>query len=132
MPVSYPNSLNIFLDSDVVRPKPLESPLKRPIPPGHSDHYSLSLRYANPNEPVTTVMSDLFRKWTARFPNKENWPDRRPIGYIALASHGPNTPYNPHNPRYWYFADPKLDINSNQGRQAFRTRLLESADKAVA
>lgn len=132
IPVRYPKALNLFLDSSVIRPPPLESPLARPIFPGRSDSYSLSLRFADPTEPVNLVMSDLFRRWSARFPSTENWPDRRPIGYLYLSGHAPETPLNPLNPRYWYFVNPKLDINSELGRQDFKRRLLAWADTSVA
>jgi hypothetical protein len=57
-------------------------------------------------------------------PNESlNWPDRRPIGVIFLARDDTNWL---DNPRGW-FGDASLDIYSDNGKQSFRNRLLQTA-----
>lgn len=104
----------------------------RPISPRNSDHFSLSMRFAETGESPNAVLSDLFARWVAAFPFNLSWPDRRPIGILMLASNGRLTPLNLKNPRFWRFLDPGLDINSQTGRTEFRTRLFEEADRALA
>ncbi len=106
--------------------------VQRPIGPRNSDHFSLSLRFAGEGESPKAVLSDLLRRWAAAFPPNLDWPDRRPLALLMLASHGRMTPFNPLNPRYWRFVDPKLDIASEQGRQQFKVRLLQEADRTIA
>jgi hypothetical protein len=129
----------VFLDSTfVIFSPPLINnqltriPAEHPIPPGGSDSYSFSLRFAPQTASAPVVLSDLFRRWAERYPMTLNWPDRRPIGQLILASHGLSAPPNPNNPRYWLFVNPKIDINSEQGRQQFRQKLLQWADQSVA
>jgi hypothetical protein len=131
VPLLRQGSLVFFLDSDVDRPKPLAR-ITRAIPPGGHDSYLLSFRFAGLSETMPRVMSDLFRRWSERFPDLEDWPDRRPIGFIELGGHGSKTPGNPLNPGYWNFVDRKLDINSEAGRQSFRKRLFQWIDASVA
>jgi hypothetical protein len=130
-----PAGIGIYLNSSfdilVGGPQPHARTL-RPIPAGSSDSYSLSFRFAPQTASPVLVMGDLFRRWAARFPAMLNWPDRRPIGDIILAAHGPTTPFYPGNPRYWLFVDGKVDINSRQGREQFKERLLADADRSVA
>jgi len=106
--------------------------VRRPIVPRNSDRFSLSLRFAGEGELPKVVLSDLFARWGAAFPPNLNWPDRRPLALLMLASHGRMTPFNPLNPRYWRFVDPKLDITSERGRQQFKVRLFQEADKTIA
>jgi hypothetical protein len=135
-----PGGLGIFLDSRVPRVLPAkrgggaqrQAPIDRAIRPGSSDTYSLSMRFADKSVSPAVVLGDLFRRWAARFPPNFNWPDRRPIGQLVLANYGRQLPFNPNNPRYWRFVDPKLDVNSEQGRVDFKNRLLRFADSAVA
>ncbi len=124
-------SLDILINSEVAPPQ-AHAPVTRPIQPGGSENYWLTFRFANPADQPYVVMKDLFERWRARFPGTLNWTDRRPIGMLVLGRRGPNVPFNPLNPRYWGIADPKLDINSAQGRQVFRTRLLSLAARSVA
>ena len=56
------------------------------------------------------------------------WPDRRPIGAIFLASHDH---VSPGNPRGW-FNDPSLDTRTTSGRATFASTLQRYADQSVA
>jgi len=51
----------------------------RPIKPGGSDTYKLSLRFAAGDASPYTVAEDVFRAFGEAFPQILRWPDRRPI-----------------------------------------------------
>jgi hypothetical protein len=57
-----------------------------------------------------------------------NWPDRRPIGALFVASnfHSSTT-----NPRGW-FNNPRLDVRGTEGMARFRSAMLEYADRSIA
>ncbi len=135
-----PGGIGVYLDTAqnwIVPPIMTHGPQRREIKsrsiPGHgSDQYSLSLRFAKNNASASAVVADLFRRWVAHFPPSSNWSDRRPIGQLILGSFGRWKLFNPKNPRYWWFVDQKVDINSEDGREQFKQRLLAVADRAVA
>ncbi len=102
--------------------------IDRPIGPGASDTYRISLRFGPAVESPQAAASDVFAQFVARYPRRFNWPDRRAIGsmIIATSAAGWRT-----NPRGWLL-DPSIDITTPTGVAAFRTRLLAWADGAVA
>jgi hypothetical protein len=112
------------------QPKMLQ--LARQIPAGQHDHYSVVLCFLPQGASPRPSLGDLFARIAARFPATLNWPDRRPIGFVTLASHGSDTPYNRLNPRYWRFIKPSVDVTSPNGQAEFQARLLEEADKTIA
>jgi len=57
-----------------------------------------------------------------------DWPDRRPIGTIFLATSGMNWPKNPRG----YFNDPEMDISTEAGRARLRERMMQLADDSIA
>lgn len=57
-----------------------------------------------------------------------NWPDRRPVGALFLASHAHASRSNP---RGW-FNDPALDIAGPGGAERFRRALFDYADRSIA
>jgi hypothetical protein len=57
-----------------------------------------------------------------------NWPDRRPVGALFLAS---NAHVSAKNPRGW-FNDPQLDVTGPGGEERFCRALLAYADRSVA
>lgn len=64
--------------------------------------------------------------WLLR-PTSLNWPDRRPIGVLFLAS---NYHSSATNPRGW-FNDPKLDVTGTNGAEHFRKALMEYTDRSL-
>ena len=62
------------------------------------------------------------------WPMAPNWPDRRPIGmlFVASGSHSSSI-----NPRGWFF-DEKLDLTGPAGMERFRKALLDYADTSIA
>ena len=58
--------------------------MRRPIPPGKSDAYTLSLRFGPVGSDPHDLADDIYAKYAARHPPKLDWPDRRPILRLFL------------------------------------------------
>jgi hypothetical protein len=115
--------------TDRVKSLPDSLPLiDRPIPPGGSDQYRISLRFGRPGDTIMELAQDVYQKYAQAFPSKLNWTDRRPIGAVFLASADSNWPKNP---RGW-LADSRVDITTTDGRADFRRRILALADSSIA
>ncbi len=102
--------------------------INRPIPPHSTDVMHLSLRFGDSAQTVGGLAPDVFQQFVEAYPYSVNWPDRRPIGSLTLATSGQHWAGNP---RGW-FLDPKLDTASAYGKVGFRKRLLDWADQSVA
>jgi hypothetical protein len=126
------------------RPKSMEFPLSvstdrvhsfpdsyptidRPIAPKATDQYSIALRFGRPGTPDAKLTGDVYKRFAEAFPVQLNWPDRRPIGAIFLAS-GPQD--WPANPRGW-FNDARLNVMKPAGLEEFKQRLMNFADNAI-
>lgn len=95
----------------------------RPVYPGRSDRFELSIRFAVPGTSVEQIAGDLFRRFSEAYPYHLKWQDRRPIGAVHLSSSNMQIEKNP---RGW-FNDRSADFLSEEGRKAFRERLLARA-----
>ena len=104
--------------------------LVRPIAPGRSDTYALSLRFGPAGTASASLTSDLDRRYAATFPMALRWPDRRPLGYLMLSSSVPHRPSGK-NARGWFNNDPDIDVTTEVGRAAFAKRLAEYADNSI-
>lgn len=110
---------------------------ERPLRPGQTDTYRLSLRFAAADVPVYSLAADAYQSWARAYPMTLRWTDRKPIGTIFLASspqgdlhHPGGFPANPR--RYFTDSNPTgLDINNPAGLAAFQRRVLEQARKNV-
>ncbi|HLK62895.1 MAG TPA: Ig-like domain-containing protein, partial [Bryobacteraceae bacterium] len=101
--------------------------INRPIAPGASDQYHLSLRFGTPGSTLQALGGDLYQSFGAVFPSQLNWADRRPIGMLILGTS--NAGY-PTNPRGWLL-DPTIDVTTAAGLAAFKTRVLQWADNSI-
>jgi hypothetical protein len=99
----------------------------RPIPPNGSDEFVVSLRFGRSRTPEPALTGDIDKKFASAFPQQLNWPDRRPIGAIFLAT-GPQEWAG--NPRGW-FGDANLNVFTPSGLAEFRKHLLVLADGAI-
>ena len=54
--------------------------IDRPIQPGATDQYDLSIRFGPPGTTKDTLATDLYRTFAAEHPPLVDWPDRRPFG----------------------------------------------------
>ncbi len=110
---------------------------ERPVRPGQTDSYRLSLRFAASGTPVYTLAADVYTDWARAYPMTLHWTDRRPIGTVFLASspqgdlhHPGGFPANPR--RYFTDSDPAgVNIHTPEGLAAFQQRVLEQAAKNV-
>jgi hypothetical protein len=106
-------------------------PVSRPIPPGSTDSFTVYLRFAPSGTTVVTVASDILRTYSHTWPQALRWSDRRPIGELFLTSPAssprPDTGPNPRN--YNFMKD--INVQTAEGKRAFRDALLSYADRAV-
>jgi len=98
--------------------------VRRPIAPGGSDTYTLSIRFGAAGASRRELSGDLQDRFRAAFPPTLAWKDRRPIGALVISTSDTKWPKNP---RGW-FMDRTLDASSD----AFRKRALEYADYSAA
>ena len=106
----------------------------RPVQPGQSDSFTVSLRFAASGTPNAALAGDAYASWAKTWPSQLNWTDRRAIGSLYLASspsggdvHQSGGYYN--NPRR-YFNDANaehFDVNSAEGLISFQKRVLKQA-----
>jgi hypothetical protein len=108
--------------SPLIRPR-----MRRPIAPGESLECRVSLRFGPGGSSAADLAGDILEKFRAAFPQRLDWPDRRPIGALFLSSVEAGSPSNP---RGW-FNDRRADFNSESGRREFQRRLLRHADASV-
>lgn len=101
--------------------------VNRPIAPGASDAYHLSLRFGPASATTKSLASDVYQSFATVYPFTVQWPDRRPIGQLIMGS---TATAFPTNPRGW-FNDPSVDVTTPQGVAAFQARVLAWAQNAV-
>ena len=111
--------------------------LDRPVLPGHTDSFTVSLRFAASGIPVASLASDAYRSWAQTWPALLHWADRRIIGSAYLASSPSGDPSKPagfpNNPRR-YFNDARaedFDVRTSAGLAAFQHRILDQATAIV-
>jgi hypothetical protein len=98
------------------------------IKPGVSKTFNVSLRFGPAGARVQDLSGDVLQRYAEKYPFQINWNDRRPIGAMFLASSGINVATNP---RRWILNEGKIDITTDQGKDAFRTALLKLADNGI-
>lgn len=107
----------------------------RPVRPGETDTFTVSLRFAESGRKVEQVAGDALKSWAERWPQRLEWTDRRAIGTVFLASSGQGEKTRgagfPMNPRR-YFADAGLDARGAGGLERFQRRVLEQARTVAA
>ena len=103
----------------------------RPVEPGQTETFTLSLRFGPVGSTGTRLGADAYRSFTARWPQRLDWKDRRVIGTVYLASspQGDKTVAAGYrtNPRR-YFTDESLDVK-DVGR--FQGKVLDQAEAIV-
>ncbi len=103
----------------------------RPLRPGQTDSFTVTLRLSD--SPMAGEAAFL-HGWSEAHPMKLNWPDRRILGTVYLASSGQGDKTRPAgfatNPRR-YFNDATVDIKSPAGLRTFQARVLAEAAAVV-
>jgi len=110
----------------------------RPVKPGETDTFTVSLRFAPSGTPVSNLAADAYRNWAKAWPPVVHWTDRRVIGTVFLAN-SPQGNMNkpggyPNNPRRYFnnanAAD--FDIATPAGLAKFQAKVLNrAADTAL-
>ncbi len=110
----------------------------RPLRPGQTDQYRLSLRFQPSGTSTYPVAADAYASWAHAYPPQLHWTDRRAIGTVFLGSSPSGDAHHaggyPNNPRR-YFNDPNptdFDVTKPSGLLAFQQRVLEQAKTNVA
>jgi hypothetical protein len=110
----------------------------RPVTPGQTDSFTVSLRFAPSGTSTSTLAADVYGNWAATWPAQLNWSDRRIIGTAYLASSPNSSNINqpdgyPNNPRR-YFNDSNasdFDVRTAAGLAKFQALILSQAQKDV-
>jgi hypothetical protein len=109
----------------------------RPVKPGETDTFTVSLRFAPSGAPTSTLAADAYRNWARVWPPVLHWPDRRIIGTAFLAN-SPQGNINkpggyPNNPRrYFNNSNPAdFDVATPGGLAKFQARVLGRAEETV-
>ena len=108
----------------------LDKYVARPIAPGATDTYHVSVRFAASGTPEGALAGDLFARFAHSYPQTLHWADHRAIGSLHLAASETRF-HSATNPRGW-FMDPTLDVVTPAGTAAFHKRILDYADNSVA
>ena len=109
----------------------------RPVPPGATDSYTVSLRFAPSGVAAQSVAADAYANWASAWPAQLNWGDRRIIGTVFLASAADGVANQaagyPNNPRrYFNNGNPdEFDVRSAEGTAKFQQRILQQAQDNV-
>jgi hypothetical protein len=98
------------------------------IAPGKSVSTRFGLRFSPSGTSWTRSAGDLLQRYYAQYPYIMQWNDHRPIGMDILC--GP-APHPSKNPRGYFNNDQSIDITTEQGKLAFRQRLLARADSII-
>jgi len=105
---------------------------QRSIPPGQSDHFHFSLRFADSGTPTGDMVADVYERYRRIHPPQLDWSDRRPIGSIHFSSSGfgrvASENKYPDNPRGWDFLP---NVKTEEGIEAFHSQLLQFARRSV-
>lgn len=101
--------------------------IDRPVAPGSSEQFQLSIRFGPDRSSLYELASDVYRRFAGENPFYFGWSDRRPIGslFLATSSAGWAT-----NPRGWLL-DPALNTQTPEGRAEFARRILAFADESI-
>lgn len=102
----------------------------RPLAPGASDRYRLSLRFGAAGTPTAELLADSYAERRRLQPRTLNWPDRRPIGTLFLCN---SNLHWPKNPRGWLQGKGQgNDITTEEGLVALGKAFMEYADRSVS
>ncbi len=101
------------------------------IGPGEAKTTVLSLRFGAAGSTMRSLGGDALDAYVRANPATLDWPDRRPIGklFLASAGNGPDQPRT--NPNRWFMNAKDVDVSTDAGKEAFRGLVLAYAAGAV-
>ncbi|MDE1175578.1 MAG: hypothetical protein PW789_03130 [Edaphobacter sp.] len=110
----------------------------RPIQPGQTDSFTVSLRFAPAGTATSLLASDAYENWASTWPAQLHWSDRRPIGTVYLASSPSGGDVTqpggyPNNPRRYFNNSnaENFDTTTAEGLVLFQARMLQQAKSNV-
>jgi len=109
----------------------LTYPLRISFPPiaaGKSIRAAVSLRFAGPDASAQELAGDVLQRYRDAYPYAVNWPDRRPIGALFLAT---SQRHPDKNPRGWFSNAGDVDVTTPGGLAKWRARLMKYADDSI-
>ena len=98
-----------------------------PIAPHATSKVKLSVRFGLPGSDGA-IASDILRAYEKSFPYVLDWPDRRPIGALFLAT---SETHPVSNPRGWFQNAKDVDTTTPEGLAKWRERLMRYADDVI-
>jgi len=102
----------------------------RPIAPGETDRYQLSLRAADPQTSPFEAARDVLERYAEAVPMRMAWPDRRPIGALHIG----DARRDNRNPRGWFVLthDANFPAATDPGyTEAIREHMLNNARQVI-
>ena len=110
----------------------------RPVAPGQTDTFTVSLRFAPSGTPLSTLATDAYASWSTTWPPQLKWADKRIIGtnYLASSPAGGDVTQPggfPNNPRrYFNDGNPSdFDVRTPLGLSRFQSLVLQRARDVV-
>jgi hypothetical protein len=109
----------------------------RPVKPGQTDSFTVSLRFAPSGTAAASIASDVYKNWAGKYAAPLQWTDRRIIGTVYLASSPQGNPniaggYANNPRRYFNNSNPStFDVRTASGLARFQSRILQQAQSNV-
>ncbi len=111
----------------------------RPVLPGQTDTFTMSLRFAPSGTPISKLATDAYVDWSTTWPAQLKWSDRRVIGtsYLASSPMGGDVTHPagfPGNPRRYFNQNntEHFDIRTPLGLSRFQSAVLQRAREVVS
>jgi hypothetical protein len=104
-------------------------PTPRPIAPGQTDRFSVSLRFGDAGSTEAQLSADIYALYGKTFPPPPAFSNK-PIAMLNMTSK--HRPVLAKNPRGWFSAAPWVDVTTPLGIAAFHGYLLGYATGAIA
>ena len=125
-PTSTVFPLRMITSQDKTLPDSLPY-IDRPIAAGATDTFHISLRFGSSSDKTKALAADVYTSFAQTHPFALDWPDRRPIGSLILATTAAGWRTNP---RGWLL-DKTIDVSTNHGRGDFQEKMLGWADRSI-
>jgi len=102
--------------------------LTRPIAPGNTDTYRISLRFGNKKASKISLGMPVYKKYRKAYPRTLEWRDRRPVGNLFISGKSHKSKRNPYG---WNFVSKDTDLRTEKGKKKFKEGLMKLADRAI-
>lgn len=110
-------------------PNPNWPAIVRPIDPGASETFNVSIRFGAEDASQAELAGDIYARYRATYPRVVQPAPHQPVARLSFS--GAFRPTLTTNPRGW-FNDSTIDVTTPAGVANFQSRLLSAADRAIA